>query len=83
MFDGALKDAHAGGLRTEVLAHLGQSFDAVQTAWHRLSDTPPDLAGPSLDKYYILPLIWSFVSKTGRPAVELITDGNRLKYFIG
>ena len=46
VFEGALKDAHAGGLRTEVLAHLGQSFDAVQTAWHRLSDTPPDLAGP-------------------------------------
>ena len=48
VFEGALKDTHAGGLRTEVLAHLGQSFDAVQLAWHRLSDIPPDLAGPLL-----------------------------------
>lgn len=48
MLEDALKDVHAGALRREALAHLGQSFDAVQIAWRRLSEVPHDLAGPQL-----------------------------------
>lgn len=48
MFEDALKEAHAGGLRSEALAHLGQSFDALKMAWRHLSEAPPDLAGPPL-----------------------------------
>lgn len=46
VFEDALKNTQAGGLRNEGLAHLGQSFDAVQIAWRRLNEIPPDLAGP-------------------------------------
>jgi len=46
VFEDALKVTHAGALRNESLKHLGQSFDALQNAWHRLSEGPPDLAGP-------------------------------------
>lgn len=46
VFEDALKNTQAGGLRNEALAHLGQSFDAVQSAWRRLNEVPPDLAGP-------------------------------------
>ena len=37
---------NASALRRETLAHLGQSFDAVQNAWRKLNEVPPDLAGP-------------------------------------
>lgn len=45
-FEDALKDAGTSALRNEAPARLGQAFDAVQTAWHRLNEAPPDLAGP-------------------------------------
>ena len=46
VFEDALKKIPASALPTDGLAHLGQSFDAVQIAWLRLSEIPPDLAGP-------------------------------------
>lgn len=46
VFEAALKDTHASALRRETLAHLGRSFDAVQNAWRKLNEVPPDLAGP-------------------------------------
>lgn len=45
-FEDALKETGASALRNEAPARLGQSFDAVQTAWRRLNEAPPDLAGP-------------------------------------
>ena len=46
VFEDALKHTTAEALRSGVLEHLGQSFDALKTAWHTLSEVPPDLAGP-------------------------------------
>jgi LemA protein len=45
-FEDALKDAGTSALRNEATARLGRAFDSVQTAWHRLNEAPPDLAGP-------------------------------------
>jgi LemA protein len=46
VFEDALKDTAASALRDEAPAKLGQAFDALQVAWRRLNDAPPDLAGP-------------------------------------
>ncbi len=45
-FEDALKDTGTSALRNEAPARLGQAFDAVQTAWRKLNEAPPDLAGP-------------------------------------
>lgn len=42
----ALKDAGTSALRNATPARLGRAFDGVQTAWRRLNEAPPDLAGP-------------------------------------
>ncbi len=46
VFEDALKETGTSALRNEAPARLGQAFDAVQTAWRRLNEAPPDLAGP-------------------------------------
>lgn len=46
VFEDALKDSAASALRNEAPARLGQAFDALQAAWRRLNEAPPDLAGP-------------------------------------
>ncbi len=46
VFEDALKETGTSALRDEAPAHLGQAFDAVQSAWRRVNDAPPDLAGP-------------------------------------
>ena len=45
-FEDALKETGTNAMRNDAPARLGQSFDAVQTAWRRLNEAPPDLAGP-------------------------------------
>ena len=45
-FEDALKDAGTSALRNAAPERLGRAFDGVQTAWRRLNDAPPDLAGP-------------------------------------
>lgn len=45
-FEDALQETGTSAMRDEAPAHLGQAFDAVQTAWRRLNEAPPDLAGP-------------------------------------
>lgn len=45
-FEDALKETGSSALRNEAPARLGQAFDAVQNAWRRLNEAPPDLAGP-------------------------------------
>ena len=46
VFEDALKETGASALRREALARLGLAYDAVQAAWSRLNEAPPDLAGP-------------------------------------
>lgn len=46
IFEDALKETGINALRDQAPARLGHAFDAVQTAWRRLNEAPPDLAGP-------------------------------------
>lgn len=46
VFEDALKETGPSALRREAPARLGPAYDAVQAAWCRLNEAPPDLAGP-------------------------------------